>query len=40
MYYFLMYIAFMKIGSPKELKTNEYKIGLNPSSVIDSIGIV
>ena len=30
---FLMYIACMKIGSPKELKNNEYRIGLNPSSV-------
>ena len=28
-----MYIAFMKIGSPKELKNNEYRVGLNPSSV-------
>ena len=28
-----MYIAFMKIGSPKELKNNEYRIGLTPNSV-------
>ena len=28
-----MYIAVMKIGSPKELKNNEYRIGLTPSSV-------
>ena len=28
-----MYIAFMKIGSPKEIKNNEYRIGLTPSSV-------
>ena len=28
-----MYIAYMKIGSSKELKNNEYRIGLTPSSV-------
>ena len=33
-----MYIAFMKIGSPKELKNNEYRIGLNPSSVKTLVG--